>query len=503
MPQRILALEVDSKELKAAVVETTFRDFRVTGFFEEPLDASHGDVPEQLRRFVAAHELEGATVLTTLPGDLVSVRTMFLPFRDRKRLDQTVPFELETQVPFGLDEIVVDYQVLQRDKAGSTVLAALVQRKDLEEHLGTLAAAGLDPKVVDLSPLATLNVLSLVGDALPETYAYVGGNARRLLVALFRNRRLVGVRTLVPTAATAADAAGNGHAPDVEERVAGLVREIRWTLLALNEAPLDARLPCLVAGDGPELALLTRALTTLDLDVRRLDQAPLRKVSDAQRGEVPRFVAPLGLALREVEQGERLGLNFRQGEFAYHRGQDELRHAAWRTATLGIVAIALLLASMYTSYQQMDRRLELVQGQIRSVVQQTLPNAKLGRDERAQLQAEIDAAQKKLQLLSGIAPTGASAVDVLRTMAIAIPDTLRIDVDEYVMDVDGVRVKARTDSFETADQIKQKLVNTKAFADVQVKDIKQAADGSVDFRLVLSLSPKEESALPPGAPRQP
>jgi len=501
MPQRILALEVDSQELKAAVVETTFRDFRVTGFFEEPVDAAGGAVADQLRRFVAAHALEGATVLSTLPGDLVSVRTMFLPFRDRKRLDQTVPFELETQVPFGLDEVVVDYQVLQRDKAGSTVLAALVQRKDLEEHLGTLAAAGLDPKVVDLAPLATLNVLSLLGDELPESYAYVAGNLRRLLVALFRNRRLVGVRTLAPAATPAV--AGNGHAPSVAERVAALAGEIRWTLLALNEAPLDDGLPCLLAGEAPDLDILSRALADLDLAVRRVDQAPLRRVSDAQRGDVPRFVTPLGLALREVEQGERLGLNFRQGEFAYHRGQDELRQALWRTASLGIIAVALLLASLFMSYQEMERRLQSVQGQIRSVVQQTLPDVKLGRDERAQLQAEIDAAQKKLQVLSGIAPTGATAIDVLRTMATAIPDTLRIDVDEYVMDVDGVRVKARTDSFETADQIKQKLVNTKAFADVQVKDIKQTSDGSVDFRIVLSLSNKEESAVPPPPGRQP
>lgn len=500
MPQRILAIEVDPQALKAAVVETTFRDFRVAGFYEEAVGADGNDLAEHLRHLVTDHDLQGATVLSALPGDLVSVRTMFLPFRDRKRLDQTVPFELETQVPFGLDEIVVDYQVLQRDKAGSTVLAALVQRKDLEEHLATLGAAGLDPKIVDLAPLATLNVLALVSEELPETYAYVGGSLRRLLVALFRNRRLVGVRTLVPGAT--AIAAGNGHAPRADEQVGALATEIRWTLLALNEAPLDEGLPCLVAGDSTDLDVLLPALSGLDLAVRRLDAAPLRKVSDAQRGDLPRFVTPLGLALREVEQGERLGLNFRQGEFAYHRGQDELRQAMWRTAALAMVAVTLLLVSLYTSHQELESRLALVQAQIRAVVQQTLPDMKLGRDERAQLQAEIDAAQKKLQVLSGIAPSGATAIDVLRTMATAIPDTLRIDVDEYVMDVDGVRVKARTDSFETADQIKQKLVASRAFADVQVKDIKQAADGSVDFRIVLSLGDREDAAAVPAPPRQ-
>ena len=35
MPQRILALEFDAHEMKAAVIETTFRDYRVAGFYRE------------------------------------------------------------------------------------------------------------------------------------------------------------------------------------------------------------------------------------------------------------------------------------------------------------------------------------------------------------------------------------------------------------------------------------------------------------------------------------
>jgi len=56
------------------------------------------------------------------------------------------------------------------------------------------------------------------------------------------------------------------------------------------------------------------------------------------------------------------------------------------------------------------------------------------------------------------------------------------------MDTDGVRMKVKTDSFESVDAIKQQLLNTHYFGDVQVKDVKTAADGKVDFRLVLALS---------------
>jgi type II secretory pathway component PulL len=221
-----------------------------------------------------------------------------------------------------------------------------------------------------------------------------------------------------------------------------------------------------------------------------LDEAPLRNVPPALRGEVASFVSPLGLALREAAPNDTIGVNFRQGEFAYHRGQEEVRRALWRTGTLALLVIALVIADTFMSYQQVAARLDLVRAQVRNVFTQTLPDVHRITDERTQLQAEIDAAQKKLQILGGVAPLGgATALDAMRALAATIPDTLKIDIDEYIMDPESIRIKAKTDSFEMVDSIKQQVVNTHYFADVQVKDVKAAPEGKgVDFRLVLALN---------------
>jgi general secretion pathway protein L len=133
MPQRILALDINDAELKAAVVETTFRDYKVAGLYRESLAAV--GIDERLRHFVEQHGEGVDTILSSLPGDRVTWRTMYLPFRDRKRLNQTVPFELESSVPFDLDETIIDFQVLNRDREGTTVLAALVPKSVLTRHL--------------------------------------------------------------------------------------------------------------------------------------------------------------------------------------------------------------------------------------------------------------------------------------------------------------------------------------------------------------------------------
>jgi type II secretory pathway component PulL len=494
MPQRVLALEIDAHELKGAVIETTFRDYRVVGFYREDI-AADGNVSDQVRSLVERHKMQPGTVLSSIPGDLVAFRTLFLPFRDRKRLDQTVPFELENQVPFGLDEVVVDYHVLRRDRSGTVVLAALVQRKDLQQHLALLGGAGLDPKVVDLAPLAALNVLTLLGAELPENFVYIDGNLRRTVVALYRGRQLVGLRTLTPAVPATADeveatASGNGHADAEGALVKGLVGEIRWTLLALNGGPIESGLPCLLAGGGPHCDQLGHELARqVGVVVRRLTESRLRNVPPALQTEVESFAAPLGLALREVAPNGAVGVNFRQGEFAYHRGQDELRRALWRTGALAALVVALVIVNTYMSYEQVAGRLDALQVQIRDVFTRTLPDVHRVVDERAQLKSEIEAAQKHLQILGGLAPvSGVSAIDVLRTITAAIPENIKIDTDEYIMDPEAVRIKAKTDSFEAVDTIKQQLLNTHYFGDVQVKEVKNAPDGKVDFRLVLALN---------------
>jgi general secretion pathway protein L len=507
MPQRILALELDAQEMKAAVIETTFRDYRVVGFYRDPVTPDGGSLAEQVRAFLARHELQGTTVLSLLPGDLVSLRTFYLPFRDRKRLDQTVPFEIEGQVPFDLDDVIIDYDVVSHDRTGSNVLAALVQRQDLEAHLSLMSDVGLDPKVVDSAPLATLNILNLLGKELPPTFAYIGGNTRRVIVALYRNRQLVGLRTLVPGAvATSADVgvpvSGNGHSGNVAARATEVLKEIRWTLLALNGAPLDDGIPCLVAGDGVEFEQIAPLLEgAIGCRVQRVEQAPLRAVPPALRPELPAFASPLGLALREVSTDEVLGVNFRQGGFAYHRGEDEIRHAMWRSGALAALVVGLVMANTYMGYQQQARRLELLQGQIRNIFTETLPDVHRIVDEKSQLQSEIEDGKRKLKIMGDVPSSGTTAIDVMRTLATAIPPDLRIDIDDYVMDLDGVKAKAKSDSFEAVDAIKQQIASTHAFADVQVKEVKAAADGKgIDFRLVIALNKEGGSPAQEGAP---
>jgi general secretion pathway protein L len=490
MPQRIVALDIADSTLKAAVLQTTFRDYRLEALYAEEAAPADGSPAERLRQFVADHLHPGDTLLSALPGDLVTWRTFFLPFRDQKRLGQTVPFELESNVPFGLDDVVVDYQILHRDRAGTLVLAALVEKSDLERHLKLLEEAGVDPKIVDVGPLAALNTLSLVPE-LPEGFAFLDIAPRTTTVALYRSRQLAGLRTLSRAAAPASG--GNGAAPPAEGHTfdaEGLIDEIRWTLLALNGAPLDGGLPCYLAGDPACVAAVEEGLSgRLALDPRRIDRLTLRNVG-SHAGEVARFSTSVGLALREVATAESLGVNFRRGEFTFHRSQQELRRALGGVAALAAVVVALIVGDLYMEYRVLAARAAAIEGQIQKVFGATILDAGRVADPVAQLQTEITTLQERTAVVNDVVPVSSrTAIDILWAISSIIPNSIRVDTEEYSMDPDSVRVRANTDTFESVDAIKQKLMDIGLFRDVQVKDAKAGKDGKgVDFRMTLFLN---------------
>ncbi len=487
MPRKIVSFDIGKTDMKATVVETGFRDFKVGSFHQEALSADPEAMARGIGRFVEEHAADADTMVSALPAESVSWRTLRLPFRDNRKIAQTVPFELESNVPFGLDDVVVDYQVLDRDDAGTTVLAALAPKDEVERHLELLQAAGVDPKIVDAGPLALLNALNLVTDR-PRSFAFVHCGERAVTVALFRGGKLEGVRTLTDTEAfgVAGNGAANGAATSPGP---ALVGSVRWTLLALNGGPLEERFPCYLACSAEWVESLARELEErVDVDVRRLDRVAFDKVDPAAKASAPAFVSSLGLALREATPADSVGVNFRRGEFTYHRSEQELRAGLRTAAMLALLVVALTVGELYAKYRESQVRLGAVEDQIHQVFEATLPEAgRVGRP-LAVLEEQIEYLRQDVKMLDDVVPVANStSVDLLRAVSAAVPTSVRIDSGEYLMDPDSVRLTGNTDTFESVDSLKQKFLDTGFFSDVQVKDATTKKDG-VDFRMIMMLN---------------
>jgi general secretion pathway protein L len=468
MPNRILALDLQASRIVALVVETSFRGYRFVAHHCEPRDPSR-PLAEQLRDVVSRHGLAADTVVSALPGPAAVHRILHLPFRDRRKLAQTVPFEIESRIPIPLEEGVVDFQVLSRSAEGSTIFAALAPRERLTEHLGVLTEAGLDPEIVDFAPLSTLNVLQLFEGERPGRYGFLHVLGSQGTLALYEDGILRQLRVFD------ADGESCAHA---------LTREIAWTLRSFDGAapvPEEAPLPLVVGGDPPA-ELLETLPGRLGLRIQRLEELPLRHVPEEVREQQGTYATAIGLALREIAEAPTLGINFRRGEFAYRRAQQELRETLSRLGILAGVVAALFVLSAFVSYFQLSSRYEELRQAVRTVFTATLPGERVVLDETAQLQQAIEGLRRRQQQFGG-GPV--SVLEVLREVSLRAPTEPRMNLDELAFDAEGLRVRGRTSSFEAVEGIKRSLAESRLFREVQVKDPRTTPDGNVEFRLVL------------------
>ncbi|MCP4810404.1 MAG: pilus assembly protein PilM, partial [Proteobacteria bacterium] len=113
---------------------------------------------DAVRTMLASIGQPQAVVVASVPADKASTWVIDLPFSDPKRIEQTIDFEVENYVPWDLEDVVLDYQVLGAVADGSRVMTAMVPRDTVAAELLTLAEAGADPKhlAIDALELARL-----------------------------------------------------------------------------------------------------------------------------------------------------------------------------------------------------------------------------------------------------------------------------------------------------------------------------------------------------------
>src|SRR5688572_26106444 len=141
MPQ-VIGLDIGSRSVRAAQFERGFRGLELSGFHEVRFDA--GD-PESLGKALTelSSRLQGgnATIIARMPGDRLLMRLLDFPMSDARKLEQVIPFEVEQQIPYELDELVLDHSILSKnDDGGAKVFVAAARKQDVRETLDLLTA---------------------------------------------------------------------------------------------------------------------------------------------------------------------------------------------------------------------------------------------------------------------------------------------------------------------------------------------------------------------------
>jgi type IV pilus assembly protein PilM len=88
-----------------------------------------------------------------------------------EELEAQIELEADQYIPYALDEVSLDFEVLGRSEKNSEmedVLLVASRRENVEDRVAALELAGLKVEIVDVESYALENAFSLVLDQLPE-----------------------------------------------------------------------------------------------------------------------------------------------------------------------------------------------------------------------------------------------------------------------------------------------------------------------------------------------
>lgn len=164
MATKIIGLDLGQREVRAWLMDVGFSSRESTGSFHRAITPIDGEsqIEAQLRtayELLETHQLAHESYALAIPRQLTSVLVHRLPAAQMKLVDEILPGELEDLLPFEIDEIFYDYQIIGKDEEEIELLIAYAVREEFEQFMGQCFAAQVDPKVLTLGGLYTESII--------------------------------------------------------------------------------------------------------------------------------------------------------------------------------------------------------------------------------------------------------------------------------------------------------------------------------------------------------
>jgi type IV pilus assembly protein PilM len=164
----LVGLDIGSSAVKAVELKAAGRSYRVAAYGSEPLppdsivDGAIIDgaaVADAVRRLFDARNIRTKDVAASLSGNAVIVKKITLPVMTEAELAESIYFEAEQYIPFDIQDVNLDYQVLEADpaKGNMDVLLVAAKKEKIADYTGVIAQAGRNAVVVDVDAFALQN----------------------------------------------------------------------------------------------------------------------------------------------------------------------------------------------------------------------------------------------------------------------------------------------------------------------------------------------------------
>ena len=187
----VVGLDIGSSAVKAVELRPVGKGgWKVVGWGVEPVppdsivDGAIIDgtaVADAIRRLFDGKRLKGKDVAASLSGNAVIVKKITVPAMTEAELADSIVWEAEQYIPFDIQDVNLDYQVLTPatdagPKGTMDVLLVAAKKEKIVDYTGVITQAGRTPLIVDIDAFALQN-------AYEANYGFTAGEVVALINA--------------------------------------------------------------------------------------------------------------------------------------------------------------------------------------------------------------------------------------------------------------------------------------------------------------------------------
>ena len=399
-------LEIGDRWLTLVQMEGDRKDKKISRVvIKKVTSGADGAVSREIKELFWELKIRKATLITSIPRHLATIRFLKLPSTKESELEQMVAFQVERQIPYSKEEIISDYQIVDTDPQGySKVMLVIAHRDVVNRHLKILGDAGLEPQRLMLSSQAILSayLATRSAQAKEETspIALIDCSGQAIEINIIHRGRLIFTRGI----------SLREIASFKEEWQAKVIEEVRRSFSAFQKEEKDLKVAkAILTGARAKVEDLVGTLREeLSMPIEAInfiEELPVVKglspPSESDTKEVSLATA-IGLALESP--GAEIDLLPRQ--IRRRRELASRRKDLIKVCALGLAILAVGSGAFLKKIYDRERQLEWLKAEVR----RTDPKAR-----------EIEAMMRKARVIKDQLDVKGSSIDVLNELYRLIP----------------------------------------------------------------------------------
>ncbi|MCX7625228.1 MAG: pilus assembly protein PilM [Candidatus Sumerlaeaceae bacterium] len=164
--RKCLGIDIGTTSIKVVEIVSEKTGARVTKYFAVPIPLAPGPLDPQRIEVVAKtirdalkdQKISTKHAVFCISGQNVFVRKVRLPRTTEERLHRIIAYEARQQIPFALENAIVEYQVFDLGPESELEVLLVAAKKDLvNDFMKLVGKTGLKPVTVSVSSFALFN----------------------------------------------------------------------------------------------------------------------------------------------------------------------------------------------------------------------------------------------------------------------------------------------------------------------------------------------------------